>query len=153
MGTPFVTPSHPLFPLPPPLAVQLPALVLDCDMDVDVERDMEYRLHVAKQVKEYTEYVRALTQSKATASAQVGGGGQGGEKDAPRELSAPFHVPCTHALCPVPVPQQVKTHPQTLNRSSVPDLPYRLATKSSSRTGITSTTAPAASFTRAQSGT
>ena len=73
MGTPFVTPSHPLFPLPPPLAVQLPALVLDCDMDVDVERDMEYRLHVAKQVKEYTEYVRALTQSKATASAQVGG--------------------------------------------------------------------------------
>lgn len=51
---------------------QIPALVLDCDVDVDVERDMEYREHVSEQVRQYTEYVRQFTKAKAGATfAQV----------------------------------------------------------------------------------
>jgi hypothetical protein len=51
--------------------VQIPALVLDCDTDVDVERDMAYREHVATQVKQYTEYVKSLTKSRANAKFEV----------------------------------------------------------------------------------
>ena len=61
--------ESPAFPLP--LPPQIPALVLDCDADVDVERDLEYREHVAMQVKQYTEYVRSLTKSRANAKFEV----------------------------------------------------------------------------------
>jgi hypothetical protein len=44
----------------------------DCDTDVDVDRDMLYRKHVSDQVKQYTEYVRALTKAKANAALMVG---------------------------------------------------------------------------------
>ncbi len=32
--------------------VQIPCLVLDCDVDVDVQRDSTYKAHIAAQVRE-----------------------------------------------------------------------------------------------------
>jgi len=43
----------------------IPALVLDCDTDVDVERDEEYKAHVANQVRTYVEYVKSYKTAKA----------------------------------------------------------------------------------------
>ena len=45
--------------------------MLDCDTDVDVERDHEYRAHVAHQVQQYTAYVRDMMKAKANAHAAV----------------------------------------------------------------------------------
>jgi len=44
---------------------QIPALVLNCDDDVDVDNDADYRMHVSEQVRLYTEYVRNFTRAKA----------------------------------------------------------------------------------------
>ncbi|KAG1677372.1 hypothetical protein FOA52_010751 [Chlamydomonas sp. UWO 241] len=48
----------------------IPALVIDCDDDVDVENDVEYKRHVGEQVRLYTDYVRVFTKAKATAELQ-----------------------------------------------------------------------------------
>jgi hypothetical protein len=44
---------------------QIPALVLDCNEDVDVEHDVQYREHVATKVKKYTDYVKEFMKAKA----------------------------------------------------------------------------------------
>ncbi|GAX83700.1 hypothetical protein CEUSTIGMA_g11125.t1 [Chlamydomonas eustigma] len=48
----------------------IPTLVLDCDDDVDVEKDQVYRKLIASQVQDYLEYVGAFAKAKATALAK-----------------------------------------------------------------------------------
>jgi hypothetical protein len=50
---------------------QIPTLVLDCDHDVDVEKDKVYRKLVATQVQDYLKYVAVYAQARATAQAKV----------------------------------------------------------------------------------
>lgn len=41
--------------------------MLDCDQDVDIDRDMEYKNHMSQQVKLYVDYVRAYMKARGRA--------------------------------------------------------------------------------------
>jgi hypothetical protein len=42
----------------------LPALYLDCDEDIDLEHDVDAKEAVAKQIKDFSDHVRALREAR-----------------------------------------------------------------------------------------
>ena len=54
-----------------------PALVLDCDSDIDLSADTEAKAHYGRQVRAYFEYVKRVRETRAAAD---GAGGPGGSR-------------------------------------------------------------------------